>query len=67
MKPLRPSAEQLTVEAAVGHLEILEVRESAPFRRDSTSKLVRSSKIIRVFTRQIENLKRSWKHLWQSA
>ena len=67
MKPLRPGAEQLTVEAAVGHVELLEVRESAPFRRNSTSKLVRSSVIIRVSTRQIKNLKRSWKHLWQRA
>ena len=60
-------AEQLTVEAAVEHLELLEVRESAPFRRNSTSKLVRSFAIIRFATRQIENLKRSWKHLWQRA
>ena len=34
-------AEQLTVEAAVDHVELLEVRESAPFRRNSTSELVR--------------------------
>ena len=32
----------LTVEAAVYHLELLEVRESAPFRRDSASELMRS-------------------------
>ena len=67
MKPLRPGAEQLTVEAAVGHVELLEVRESAPFRRNSTSKLVRSLAITRVATRQIENRKRTWKHLWQRA
>ena len=64
---LSTGAEQLTVEAAVGHLELLEVRESAPFRRNSTSKLVRSAAKNRVATRQIENLKRSWKHLWQRA
>ena len=59
-------AEQLTVEAAVGHVELLEVRESAPFRRNSTSKLVRSAALkVTVATRQIEKLKRSWKHLWQ--
>ena len=29
-----------TVEAAFDHLELFEVRESAPFRRDSTSELV---------------------------
>ena len=63
MKPLRSGAEQLTVEAAVGHLELLQVRESAPFRRNSTSKLVRSIDI----SRQIKNLKRTWKHLWQRA
>ena len=40
-KPLNTGAEQFTVEAAVGHLELLEVRESAPFRRNSTSELVR--------------------------
>ena len=64
-KPLRPGAEQLTVEAAVGHVELLEVRECAPFRRNSTSKLVRSFAKIRIATLQNENLKRSWKHLWQ--
>ena len=40
-KPLRPGTERLTVEAAVGHLELLEIRECAPFRRDSASELVR--------------------------
>ena len=39
-KPLSTGAEQLTVEAAVGHVELLEIRESAPFRRNSTSELV---------------------------
>ena len=62
---LRPGTEQLTVEAAVGHLELLKVGESAPSRRNPTSKRVRSSVTIRVVTRQIENLKRSWKHRWQ--
>ena len=41
-KALRPGAEQLTVEAAVGHLELLEIRQRAPFRRDSASELVTS-------------------------
>ena len=58
-------AGQITVEAAVGHVDFLEVRECTPFRRNSTSKLVRSFAIITVATREIENLKRSWKHLWQ--
>ena len=40
-KPLRPGTERLTVEAAVSHLELLEVRECAPFGRDSASELVR--------------------------
>ena len=44
MKPLRPGAEQLTVEDAVGHLELLEVRKSAPFRRDFASEVVRAVK-----------------------
>ena len=57
----KPDAERLTVESAMSHFEFLEVRQSAPFRRNSTSKLVRSV----LATRQIENLKRSWKHLWQ--
>ena len=38
--PLRPGAERLTVETAVDHLELFEVRENAPFRRNSTSELV---------------------------
>ena len=60
---------QCCAEAAVGHRELLEVRESAPFRRNSTSKLVRSFVAInsRDATRQIKNLKRNWKHLWQRA
>ena len=41
MKPLSTGAEQLAVEAAVGHLELLEVRECAPFRQDSGSERVR--------------------------
>ena len=61
MKALRPGAEQLTVEAAIHHVELLDVRESAPFRRNSTSRLVRNE----IATRQIDNLKRNWKHLWQ--
>ena len=40
MKPLSTGSEQLTVESAFDHLELLEVRQSAPFRRDSTSELV---------------------------
>ena len=36
-KPLSTDAEWLTFEAAFDHLELLEVGESAPFRRDSTS------------------------------
>ena len=40
VEALRPGAERLTVEAAAGHLELLEVCESAPFRRDSASELV---------------------------
>ena len=40
MKPLRADAERLTVEAAFDHLELFEIRESAPFGRDSTSELV---------------------------
>ena len=38
---LRPDAERLTVESAPSHFEFLEVRQSAPFRRDSASELVR--------------------------
>ena len=60
-KPLSTDAERLTAESAKSHFEFLEVRQSAPFRRNSTSKRVRSV----LATRQIENLKRSWKHLWQ--
>ena len=40
MKPLRPDAEQLTVKSTISHLELLEIRECAPFRRDSTSELM---------------------------
>ena len=40
MKPLRPGAEQLTVEAACHHRERLQVCEGAPFRRDATSEPV---------------------------
>ena len=64
---LSTDSEQLTVEAAVGHIELLEVRESAPFRRNSTSKLVRSLAILRVATSQNKNLKRRWEHLWQRS
>ena len=39
-KPLSTGAEQLTVEPAASHLELLEIRQSAPFRRDSASELV---------------------------
>ena len=39
-KPLRPDAEWLTVESAICHLKRLEIRQSAPFRRDSTSEFV---------------------------
>ena len=60
-KPLSTDAERLTAESAKSHFEFLEVRQSAPFRRNSTSKRVRSA----LATRQIENLKRSWKHIWQ--
>ena len=38
---LSTGAERLTVEAARDHLEILEVRECAPFRRDAAGELVR--------------------------
>jgi len=41
MKPLRPDAEQLTVESTIKHLELLEIRECAPFRRDPAIELVR--------------------------
>ena len=41
MKPLTTGAERLTVEAAAFHLELLEVRECAPFGWDSASELVR--------------------------
>ena len=34
-------AERLTVESTISHLELLEIRECAPFRRDSASELVR--------------------------
>ena len=37
---LSTDAERLTVESARDHLELLEVRQSAPFRRDFTSELV---------------------------
>ena len=40
MKALGPGSEQLTVESACVHLELFEVRQSAPFRRDSTSELI---------------------------
>ena len=41
-KPLSTGVEQLTVEAAVGHVELLEVRKSGPSKlRNSTSELVR--------------------------
>ena len=36
----KTDAERRTVESASGHLELLEVRESTPSRRDSTSELV---------------------------
>ena len=62
---LRPGAEQLTVEAAESHSELLEVRQSVPLGRNSTSELVRSAVKARVATRQIKKLKRSRKHLWQ--
>ena len=57
----RPGAEQITVEAAVGHVELLEVRKSAPFRRDSTGELVG---VVAVFTK-VEHLERNWKLLGQ--
>ena len=38
---LRPDAEWLTVETTCEHLELLEVRECTPFRRDSAGELVR--------------------------
>ena len=67
-KALRPGADQLTVEVAVGHTELLEVRECAPVMRNSTSKLVKSFASIRVAaTRQIKNLKRNGQHPWQRA
>ena len=34
---LRPDVERLTVESAICHLKRLEIRQSTPFRRDSTS------------------------------
>ena len=40
IQPLRPDAERLTVEITCDHLELLEVCQSAPFRRNSTSELV---------------------------
>ena len=41
-KPLSTDAERLTVESAKSHFELLEVRQSAPFRRNSASELMRS-------------------------
>ena len=38
---LSTDAEQLTVESTISHLELLEIRECVPFRRDSASELVR--------------------------
>ena len=39
-KVLRPDAERLTVESARDYLERLEICQSAPFGRNSTSELV---------------------------
>ena len=38
---LSTDAEQLTVKSTISHLELLEIRECAPFRRDPASELVR--------------------------
>ena len=46
MKPHRPGSERLTVKSAFEHLELLEVRQSAPFRRDATSELVGVSQAV---------------------
>ena len=42
----RTGSERLTVESACDHLELLEVRQSAPFRRDSTSEHVGVSRAL---------------------
>ena len=60
-KPLSTDAERLTVESAKKHLELLEVCQSAPFRRDSISELVRITQV----ATDVENLERCWEHLWQ--
>ena len=44
--------ERLTVEAAVFHLELLEVRECAPFGRDSASELVQ----VKITSADVEHL-----------
>ena len=51
----------LTVESAIRHFEILEIGKSAPFRRDSTSKLV----VVGIAITKIEHLERDWKLLGQ--
>ena len=60
---LSTGAEQLTVEAAVGHVELLEVRECAPFRRDSTGEFV----AIAVTVAKVEHFEGDWELLGQFA
>ena len=65
-RSVRVGAERLTVESATSHFELLEVRQSTPFRRNSTSEHVRPrTTVFAVATRQMKNLERNWEHLWQ--
>ena len=62
-KALMAGAERLTVESAIDHIERLEVSESAPFGRDSTSEVVerRRERIVA----KAEHRKRNWELLGQ--